>query len=225
MNIQIQPGYADIGGMLMLFVLMMGYVMVIGLALGQYVLQSLGTYAMAKRRGIRHPWLSWLPVGSDWMWGCLADQYQYVAKGRIKNRRKVLVVLSLITIVLSATILGLYVGILVKIASNANLIQVMSTQQITQLFLGEFLAMLALAGLINVLSIVLAVFRYIALYDMYVSCVPGSAVLYLVLSIVFSFLMPLFLFLCRKKDEGMPPRKQSEAEPVRQTIQEPWDQA
>lgn len=225
MNIQIDSGFTEFGGVLMLFMLLLTYVMLIAVSVGQYVLQSLGTYTMAKRRGIRHPWLSWIPIGSDWMWGCLADQYQYVAKGKIKNRRKVLLALSILIVVLALVIFGLYVSIVVKIASNGETIQVMSNQQIVQLFMGEFLGAFAVAGMLYVVSIVLMVFRYIALHNIYVSCVPGNAVLYLVLSIVFSFLTPVFVFLCRKKDEGMPPRKEPEAEPVRQTIQEPWEQA
>lgn len=225
MNIQIDSGFTEFGGVLMLFMLLLTYVMLIAVSVGQYVLQSLGTYTMAKRRGIRHPWLSWIPIGSDWMWGCLADQYQYVAKGKIKNRRKVLLALSILIVVLALVIFGLYVGIVVKIASNGETIQVMSNQQIVQLFMGEFLGAFAVAGMLYVVSIVLMVFRYIALHNIYVSCVPGNAVLYLVLSIVFSFLTPVFMFLCRKKDEGMPPRKEPEAEPVRQAIQEPWEQA
>ena len=225
MSIQIDSGFADLGGALMLLMLLLTYVMLIAASIGQYVLQSLGVYTMAKRRGIRHPWLSWLPIGNDWMWGCLADQYQYVAKGKIKNRRKVLLVLSILIVVLALVIFGLYVSIVVKFASHGEMIQAMSNQQIIQLFMGEFLGIIAVAGMLYVVSIVLMIFRYIALHNIYVSCAPSNAVLYLVLSIVFSFLMPVFLFLCRKKDEGMPPRKEPEAEPVRPVIQEPWEQA
>ncbi len=225
MNIRIDSGFADFSGMMMLLMLLVTYVMAVAVSIGQYVLQSLGTYTIAKRRGIRRPWLSWLPIGIDWMWGCLADQYQYVARGRIKNRRKVLLALSILVVVMALAILGLYVSILVKIASNAEMIQVMSTQQITQLFMGEFLGVFAIAGILYVLSVVSVIFRYIALHNIYVSCVPDNAVLYLVLSIVFPFLMPVFVFVCRKKDVGMPPRKVPEEEPARPAIQEPWEQA
>ena len=44
--------------------------------------------------------------------------------------------------------------------------------------------------------------------------------IFLVLSIIFRITEPFFLFLCRDKDEGMPPRKQ---EPVYTPPQEPWD--
>jgi hypothetical protein len=46
-----------------------------------------------------------------------------------------------------------------------------------------------------------------ALYDVYRSLDPANAVLYLVLSILFSPTEPFFLFFNREKDLGMPPRK------------------
>ena len=55
-----------------------------------YILTSLGTYTIAERRGIRHPWLTWIPVGNLWILGSISDQYQYIVKGKIKNRRKAL---------------------------------------------------------------------------------------------------------------------------------------
>ena len=54
----------------------------------------------------------------------------------------------------------------------------------------------------------LQVCRYMALYDVYTSCDPHNNVLYLVLGILFGFLTPIFLFVNRNKDEGMPPRKE-----------------
>ena len=49
---------------------------------------------------------------------------------------------------------------------------------------------------------------------------PANAVLYLVLSILFSPTEPFFLFFNREKDLGMPPRKQ---EPVYTPPQETWN--
>jgi len=54
----------------------------------------------------------------------------------------------------------------------------------------------------------LTVFQYVAYYDLFASSHPSNATLYLVLAIVFQVTLPFFVFACRKKDEGMPPRKQ-----------------
>ena len=58
-----------------------------------------------------------------------------------------------------------------------------------------------------------------------------TVVLYLVLSIFFNITMPIFLFICRNKDEGMPPRKtepeiipQPEAEPDEVPLEDYFEQ-
>ena len=53
-----------------------------------YVLRAWGMYAIAKRRGINNPWMSWVPVLDLWVLGCISDQYQYGVKDKICNRRK-----------------------------------------------------------------------------------------------------------------------------------------
>ena len=45
-------------------------------------------------------------------------------------------------------------------------------------------------------------------YDLYCSCDPNNSVLFLILSIVFSGIMPFFVFACRNKDNGIPRPKQ-----------------
>lgn len=46
-----------------------------------WVLEGIAYQAMARRRGLRHRWLVWLPVGRDWVQGSLSDQYQYTWSG------------------------------------------------------------------------------------------------------------------------------------------------
>ena len=56
-------------------------------------------------------------------------------------------------------------------------------------------------------AIALGVVKLMALHDVYASCDPQNAALYLVLSIFFRFLKPVFLFVSRNLERGMPPRK------------------
>ena len=69
-----------------------------------------------------------------------------------------------------------------------------------------------------IVAVVAAVFVYIAYYDYFVSCEPNNAVLYLVLSILIPVTLPFFIFFSRKKDDGMPPRR--DAQPVAEPVQE-----
>ena len=156
-----------------------------------YVLYSLGIYTVAQRRGIRHPWLAWVPLGNIWMLGSISDQYQYLAKGKIKNRRKVLLGLCI------ALLLACFVwviGLTVSAIAGTEIAAV----------LWMLLGMLGVFGV----AIVVLVLEYMTLYDLFQSCQPSNATLYLVLAILFNVTLPFFVFACRKKDLGMPPRKQ-----------------
>lgn len=174
-----------------------------------YVLQSLGMYTIAKRRGIHHPWLSWLPIGSAWILGSISDQFQYVAKGRIRNRRKVLLGMN---IAVYAAVVLYYVYWLVCVISL-----IITGDQAADMALqsmGALLLMIGFVLLMAVLAIVNTVFMYMAYYDLFESCKPSQAVVFLILSIFFSFLLPFFVFACRKKDLGMPPRRTASAPSV-----------
>jgi len=61
-------------------------------------------------------------------------------------------------------------------------------------------------------AIASAVFRFMALYDLYTSCDPRNSVIYLVLSILFPVTEPFFIFFNRNRDEGMPPRRETTVE-------------
>lgn len=174
-------------------------------AIVSYVLCSAAFYSIAKRRGINNPWMSWVPVLSAWVLGCISDQYQYVVKGKNKNKRKWLIGLSIALAVLYIVFV-VFVGITVfQIASNT--MGGMTEDQILEAVLGPLLGMMA--GMLPLFALALAVtvIRYIAMYDLYTSCNPQNNVLFLVLSIFFSVTEPFFVFFNRKKDGGMPPRR------------------
>ena len=190
-----------IAGGLMIILLFIG---LIAIAFGVlcYVFQSLGMYAIAKRRGIRKPWLAWIPVGNMWILGSISDQYQYVVKGKVRNRRKVLMGL---TLALLATGIFMEIGLIAWgfIGSNPTGIGMapMGILLVVLFYLAYF-----------VLAILAAIFQYIALYDLYVSSEPANGTLYLVLSILMNVTLPFFVFACRNKDLGMPARKQPQPE-------------
>ena len=179
-----------------------------------YVLSALALYTMAKRRGINHAWLSWVPVLNVWVLGSLSDQYRYVVKGQYKSKRKALIILK----VISAVIVGIMIcmGIVIAVEVVDDVMFGMLDYDIWEDILGP---VLGIAGLIVPLlgvNIAAAVIRYMALYDVYTACDPQYSVLFLLLSIFFGITEPFFLFFSRNKDAGMPPRRQEPqySEPV-----------
>lgn len=182
-------------GMLMGVILVI-YIVMMAICIGFYVLQSLGIYTIAKRRGIRKPWLAWIPVGDVWIIGSISDQYQYVKQGKVTNRRKVILILYVVILAASfLSIVGAVAAIVNAVMSNGG--------EAALGVGGSLLSSLLMTGV----AIAAMVMEYIALYDVFRSCDPDNSVAFLVLSIFIPVTMPFFLFFNRKKDKGMPPRK------------------
>ena len=169
-----------------------------------YILNSMGLYTIAKNREIKNPWLAWIPVGSAWILGSISDQYQYVVKGRERNKRKSLLILQAVLYVALVVVMVLcfsIVGDALKYGTSGNIPESVAMQVgMTALaMVGVYLVMMGVA----IANMIIA---YIAEYDLYRSCDPSNATLFLVLSILLN-LNPIFVFLCRKKELGMPPRR------------------
>ena len=178
-------------------------------SIAAYVFTALAIYTIAQRREIKHAWLSWVPVLNVWILGSISDQYRYVVKGEVCNKRKVLLAVNILNCVLTwAAVISLIVKIVVIATSGA---QMPNDMELVRKILSGF----ALFIPVSILGIVMLVFRIMALYDLYSSCDPANNVLYLVLSLIpgiNTVTQPLFLFLCRNQDGGMPPRREPAAE-------------
>ncbi len=200
-----EAGLAMMGGLLIVYLV----VLLISLALSitMYIMGSLGTYKIAKRRGIHNPWLSWIPVGNMWVLGSISDHYQHVAKGKERKYRHLLLWLTvgvyagliLFFIVYFVSIMGATVGAIGGGSGEAAVASMLGVLSVALIFYFVVLAV----------SIVTTVFQYIALYDLFRSCKPQNAVLFLILSILVNVTYPFFIFACRNADEGMPPKIRS----------------
>lgn len=183
------------------------YLLTMALYVAMYILQALGLYTIAERRSIKHPWLAWLPITNMWILGSIADQYQYVAKGCIRSRRKVLLGIGIAVMVLSLVLVGCYVSVFVNLFASLQQLGYMTENQIFKLIMTPLLSMMGVAGIMAVLAVIATVFQYIAYYNLFASCNPKYKVLFTVLGILFPVALPFFVFACRNKDVGMPPRK------------------
>lgn len=163
-------------------------------ALLLYVFQSVSLYTIASRRGIRYPGLAWVPVANMWILGSISDQYHYANYRLIRNRRKLLLGLAIGQLVCS--IASCFLSIQMQNISGGSIADIYAS---TTIFLIWELGVAAL-------SIVSFVFVFICQYNLYKSCNPNTATVFLVLSILFG-LYPFFFFADRNKDLGMPPRR------------------
>lgn len=167
-----------------------------------FFLGAWGLFTIAKRRNLPRPWLAWIPVGNSWILGSIADQYQERVNGKKTVRRKWLLGLHISVCVLAFLLLLLYtvflVGVFVVAVFIPNRTLVMGFAVIV------LLLMLAIWVLLLVASVPCTVFACIAYYDLFRSCKPNLAVLFLVLSILFGNWVNIAVLIFRNSDEGMP---------------------
>ena len=189
-----------------------------------YVLTALAIYSVANRRGLKNPWLAWIPVANVWLLGSISDQYRYVVKGENRSKRKILLILQILAAVGGIVIFCLGIGVAVSAVSGA--IRNVSEEQLLGQIMGPVIGMLGVCVPMAGISIAYMVVRFMALYDIYNSLDPRNSVVFLVLSILFPVTEPFFLFFNRNKDGGMPPRKQQPVyhDPVYELPkEEPWN--
>jgi len=185
--------------------------------IASFILSAMALYTIARRRGLNNAWLSWIPVANCWILGSLSDQYQYVVKGKIKSKRKLMLILNILTAVFTMT-----VSVLGAVTA-AGIFFSMNDAQMMRAINGPLLAILGVALPLTGVSVAYMVLRFMALFDVYRSLDPSNAVLFLVLSVLFGVTEPFFLFFNRQKDDGMPPRRKPQPvyEPVEETVWQP----
>ena len=178
------------------------------LGIAAYVFSALAIYTIAQRREIKKAWMAWVPLLNVWILGSISDQYRYVVKNEVRNKRKALLTVRILQCLFSCAAIVKIIVLAVKAVMGefdyAGEAEIMR----------QALSTLAFYVPVMVLGLVALVLDAIALYDLYSSCDPANNVLYLVLSLIpgiNSITRPLFLFLCRNQDGGMPPRRQNPA--------------
>ena len=175
------------------------------IGIATYVLSAMAFYTIAKRRGLNHPWLAWIPVARVWILGSLSDQYRYVVRGENKSKRKVLLTLSIVSAALCVAMVITAVAMAVQAVAGAY--GGISDEAMFRTIMGPLMGVVGLCLPMAGVAIAHAVIYYMALYDVFKSLDPDNCVLFLVLSILFSVTEPFFLFFNRNKDQGMPPRR------------------
>ena len=182
----------------MLFVMLFIYLIIGAIALVNYILTSIALYTIGSRRLIKNSWLSWLPIGRDWVLGKIAEEYD--GKNGI-NRcwGKIMLTLSAIANLGIAVffvfyIIFAFVGIGLA-STGANMDEYMLSAGIPMLllFVVVYIAAIICLAALQILS-------YICYFKLYESTVPEKAVKYLLISLLVPLGMPICLY--RAKDQG-----------------------
>ena len=193
-------------------------------AIATYVLMALSLYTIAKRRFFfgRGAWLAWVPFAQFWVLARLSDDYQCMVWSRIKKKRIIMLVLNIIQLIAVVVIVqGIYW--IIEALQNAgitdeqsfeNMVRYIQSQsnkpyyymssearKLIETVTKNYDLIVICAVVTFVTAVTYAVFYYKALYDLYRSCDLQNEKVFLVLSILFAFTIPVFLMICRKHEK------------------------
>ena len=174
------------------------YLIMFAIIIAVYVFNSLALQTIAKRRQIQKPWLAWIPIGTEWILGSIADEYES-HQGKKTKWRKKLVGFSIGMYVSYFVMYAvLVVGVILMSLNLHNIDGASSVTFIIAILFGYFLFL--------AVSITYTVFYYICLYKLFKSTDPKNAVIYLVLCILVPFAHPICLTICKNKGYSIPPQ-------------------
>ena len=174
----------------------------------RYALQKIGRCS-----GVSHDWLVWVPGLQLYVQGGISDIYRRRLTNKKKRKRILMPVFILARVILWIPAWKLIAEGCVQYYEIVSI----GASEIAATMMLYYAILDALVYLIPffVLGIAGLVLKYMALHDVYMLCNPERHNLYLVLSMIPGVNMvtqPLFLFLCRNQDGGMPPRREPAAE-------------
>lgn len=159
-------------------------VLAVAYALFNYVATGVSLFRMMDKAGVPNPWMAWVPFCNSYALGALADNYNLLWEAKPTSyAKKVLAWHIVVTALAQPLILSLY-------AMKPD------TAVPTDLWL--LLLGYAAAG------VVYTVFYSIALYKLYRTFAPESAVGLLVLSVLVGISVPLILLVLSRREVRLP---------------------
>lgn len=175
---------------------------VIGIAI--YLLESISVYKMAKSAEIKNPWLAFVPVANDWVFGKLAEKYK--KKNGTKSARFGIILPVLEGIVLIESIaLTIFTVISVKEITGYALDAVNTSAEMAPEQFMSLIPVIILYFALIAVAIAYAVVFFIALWRVYSSFDKSNATLYIVLSVIFTISVPIILFIIRNRKPEFDP--------------------
>ena len=175
---------------------------VIGIAI--YLLESISVYKMAKSAEVKNPWLAFIPVANDWVFGTLAEKYK--KKNGTKSARFGIILPVLEGIVFIESIaLTIFTVISVKEITGYALDAVNTSAEMAPEQFMSLIPVIILYFALMAVAIAYAVVFFIALWRVYSSFDKSNATLYIVLSVIFTISVPIILFIIRNRKPEFDP--------------------
>ena len=164
-----------------------------------YYLNAVGIYKMSVSAGIKNPWYSFIPFFDAIALGRLAEKYQKKNGAKSAKFSIILLVLKIayeLTAVVMVFLMMFSVGNTIVIAARGV---VTNDASAAISGLAALLPYIVSVLVFCAVTIAYKVFCYIALWRVFGIFDSKNATAYTVLSVFFSFLAPIFVFVLRNK--------------------------
>lgn len=164
-----------------------------------YILQGIGILKMSKSLGIKGGWMIFIPVLANFALGRVAQKYEKQNGKKSASFGTVLLILGSITIIFSVAYIVYAVGWIIEVIPQLmnTAAGVTMSEESAMSMLTSAIGLLMIAVVFLGFYIAYIVIYYIALWRIFAVFNYHTATLFLVLSIFFSFLAPIFIFVMR----------------------------
>lgn len=196
-----EAGFTE--GDLMVFasIMFIYFAFIVIIALAMYLLEAVGLYGMAKSSGIGRPWRGFVPFANTFLFGKIAERYVKKDGKRSAKFGGLLLAFEILTLIFSIATMAFVIGMIFVLATAEN------DSELAYSILAPMVAMLISCFLLMGVAIAYVVIYYVALWRIFTAFDYNNATVYFVLSILFSFLGPIFLFVLRNKQPVFDPRE------------------
>lgn len=164
-----------------------------------YILRAIGIYTMAKNNDISKPWIAFVPVINSFNLGKIAEKYKKNYGSKSASFSLLLLIFNLFKLVLVFLIFVLGFNAVSTILGFAQTAIENNTEMTLDMFVSVVPVIICYVALFG-FSLAFAITKFIALWRIYSLYDNKNAVLYTVLSILFNFLDPIFIFILRNKN-------------------------
>jgi hypothetical protein len=171
-----------------------------------YVLYSLGMYTISCRRGLAHPWLSWVPFLSCFQLGTIADHYKLTRVEHQGIMRWVLLVLGFINAAVIVGVIALTISVAVEAVLGVATFGLLFLDEVfANVFNENFEQFILAVTCLPLLCLPYWIAKIVAQYQLFKSSRPDLALVFLLLSIFVPFVTPVLIMVCKEYDDGMVP--------------------
>ncbi len=163
-----------------------------------FILQGIGLYDMSKEAGLKYAWLSFIPCIWPFSLGRIAQRY-VKRDGKPSAKFSVwLIVLNVLQILTVIAFLAAIVFAVFAIVANAQNSAELDTAMTIEMF-KSLIPAIILYFVLFAAALAYNITYYVALWRIFATYDNSNATLFIVLSIFFNFLAPIFIFVLRKK--------------------------